>query len=517
MTRFTVTGLLVLGNLIAVTSGCALPAGQKTKLSIAELGDLPSLKQKEALRNEIKNAIEFVENEISSASDEIERNTDDLQEREAAIRWKIHVFEYANDISLEMPFAVLLDLWAFTLRQEEYLIRGEGRQLFGDLQPVAIESAGRMKRRVETAAREEIPEDRIAGTIRAVENFARDNPIRGVFAIQLEEPLTDEQRVNIVTKIIGIPGQLAAGGRQALDPTSSLAQSVDRFTTLMEDYPALVRWQTQLLMLEVKQSSQTQQVTNGIEGISQSAARLASVSETLPQDVRKQVQLAMDDAMAHQPEIRETLDQARQTVDTTNEALQRVERISETFERTIDSVTRTGEVWQGTAGAVTETIKEIQKLRPQRAAGETTGDTGGVMGVDGDVETDAENGGGNDVQAEAETTGQPGGGDGVEAGVETSERRRFDIYDYKRTAEALTGTTQELRELLSEARAFLDGDTVERNVSQVDALTASALEQTVAQTRVLINLAAWRAVQLCGLIFVLAIVYRLTMRRFAVA
>jgi hypothetical protein len=355
--------------------------------------------------------------------------------------------------------------WAYSLRQKQYLTEGEGRLLFGDLQPLAVDAAVRIQRRMEAIARRHVPPDRVAEAIQLIEGFARENPIRGVFAFELDTPLAEEQRENLLVQVIGFPGRLVTGGRDALDPTSSLAQSLDQLTELMKDYPALVRWQTQLLYMEMSETPSFVKAESGFQDISQSVVRLANVSETLPRDVREQMQVALDDLIAHQPEIRKTLDQARETVGTTNEALGRAQQLGDTIERSIDAATRAGEAWQATAEAATETVKQIQQVRTPRA------------------------------------------------GTAGSEKRKFDITEYTQTVEALSATAVQFRELLTEARAFLEGESVQQNVARVNSLTAAALTQTAAETSGLINLAAWRAVQLCGLVFVLAIAYRLLMHR----
>jgi hypothetical protein len=78
----------------------------------------------------------------------------------------------------------------------------------------------------------------------------------------------------------------------------------------------------------------------------------------------------------------------------------------------------------------------------------------------------------------------------------------------------LTRTTEELRALLSEARAFLDDETAGQRLSRLDSLTASALGQTTEEARAVVDHVTWRAVQVCGLILVLALGYRLLVRRF---
>ena len=155
--------------------------------------------------------------------------------------------------------------------------------------------------------------------------------------------------------------------------------------------------------------------------------------------------------------------------------------VSATVERSVGGVTRAAEVWKPTAEAVTDTIKQIQQFgKPRTAArGAETTDSGGADG-----------------------TGK--------------KRKKFDITEYTQTAEALNRSTVELRDLLSEVRSFLSGETLEKDLSRVVPLTKAALAETITETRGIVDHIAWRAVQLCGLVFLLALVYRFLAGRLVV-
>ena len=66
----------------------------------------------------------------------------------------------------------------------------------------------------------------------------------------------------------------------------------------------------------------------------------------------------------------------------------------------------------------------------------------------------------------------------------------------------------ELRDLLSEVRSFLSGETLEKDLTRVVPLTKAALAETITETRGIVDHMAWRALQLCGLVFLLALIYR---------
>ncbi|UCF34829.1 MAG: hypothetical protein JSV78_05895 [Phycisphaerales bacterium] len=476
---------LLLGALLATHAGCAATKGSKTALSSAELNQLKTESTRVALLDDLMQFVDYAEAEVTRTADTIEANTQEVAVRKAALLWKVELIQRSHEaLASKKPLPMLLDSWAFAVQQENYLQQGDGKELFQDQQRLAVEAAVRLRERIEATARKHLPEDKLPDFVRQIESFARDNPMRGSFAAKSTESFSaGDEGQSLLTRIVGSPWRVIRAGQDALDPTTRLSEAVDRFTSLMEDYPSLVRWQTQLLWLQMMDNPSVQTAVSGIEDVSQSSVRLATVAEELPQRVREELQVALDDIDKRQPELRKTLGEAQETANTVNEALERAETVSATIERSLGDMSRAGEAWQTTAEAVTETFKQIQQLKgPSREERDTPGVS--------------------DREASKED------------GRTDNSKRGFDINDYTRAAEAITGSTEELRTLLAEIRDFLDSDTIEKDLSHVDSLTASALGQTATEARVLVDHFTWRVIQVCAAIFVLALVYRFVAGRF---
>ncbi len=450
--------------LLAIHTGCANPKRRAAATSLPDVRAFQPGEVGDELQEDLSQFLDYAESEIGTTADQIEAGTQDVDVRKAALSWKVEFMQAsAKRSSQKRSMALLVDAWAFCIRQTKYLQSGEGKNLFRDQQPLAIQTAIRVQKAAETVARKYIAADELPDVIRGLESYARANPIRGVFAVEVSESYSaGREGKSMLSRILDAPLALTRGGREALDPTSSLAQAVDRFTELMDDYPALVRWQAQLLWLELEESTAFQTTMTGIERMSQNSQRLAATAETLPQQVREEFRLALDDIDAHQPELRETLERARETVDAANAAMARAETVSATLERSVEGVTRAGEIWQRTAEAVTDTFKQIEQLGKLRAAYESA-----VSG----------------------------------AGGTNDEEKRFRITEYTQTATAVTRSTVELRELLSDVRSFLSSETLEKDLSRAVPLTKAALAQTIAEARGIVDHIAWRAVQLCGFVF----------------
>ena len=375
--------------------------------------------------------------------------------------------ELANDMDCDLdPRMVLLNYWVFAVRMYDYFSSGEGSGLFGDAQPIAVQASGRIRKRALSLAQTYFPGDRLSQVAREVETRARQTPIRHLSQINDDVELYTEETTSAkgaLSWLVASPWRAVIAGKRALDPTAKLAESIDRFTDMLQDYPSLVRWQTELLWLQLEESDSISKTAGGIDDLLQSSVRLATLAEDLPERIGDEVRQLLDEVVANQPALHESLEKTQATAETLDDLLARAETVSSNIERSVSEIVRAGEVWEKTASAVTQTVEQIQKFgKPHEAA-----------------------------QPSDQLDNRPS--------------EPFDIKEYTQTAEALIAASIELRSLLAEFREFLEGDS-----DRIEDLTASALGQASVELRGVIDLLSRRAAQSCLLIFVFAIILRVT-------
>ena len=86
---------------------------------------------------------------IEAAADVIAARSDEPTVRLNAIRWKAAAIPLIEEASLRTePVVAAVDLWGFSVQQSDYLRRGDGRDNFGSLQPLAIAAADTVERLV---------------------------------------------------------------------------------------------------------------------------------------------------------------------------------------------------------------------------------------------------------------------------------------------------------------------------------------------------------------------------------
>lgn len=356
---------LAFGAALTLHGGCMSPEPARDSPLVHT--QTPPRQDAERLEGELAQFMEFAEYEITSAADRIEAHAENRAVRRAALRWKIEIVpEFRETHDVDGAWALFVDTWTLCVRMSKYLRQGEGKTLFGGQQEIAVAAARRVEERIESVAREHLPEKSLSTMVGQIEAYAREHPIRGVFVHEEAEELSD--RRSVWSLVAGAPFWAVGKVRKALDPTQSLSLAVDRFTELMENYPSLVRWETQLLLLQIEESSATRSTLDSLGKVSDSSVRLAKTAEHLPQKLGEEARTLLDDIEAQQPELRETLREAQQTLTLMNEALAKVENISATVERSIREASTSGEVWQRTVAEVAKTIKQVQK-----GGGRTTG------------------------------------------------------------------------------------------------------------------------------------------------
>ncbi|UCC32511.1 MAG: hypothetical protein JSU86_09550 [Phycisphaerales bacterium] len=457
---------------VAAFAGCRSTTGP-AKRTRPEPALVISVAQRAALSEDLRLFAEYAESQIVAEADDIEKHLEDAESRRAVLLWKIEVISELNvSRSAHEPIKMLVDTWTLFVRLVEYLTIGDGKDLFGEHQQEAIAVVTDLRTRIEALARRHIPEDILPEFARQADAYAKAHPIRGVFVLDVAEKIQEEQAGLI--RLLKSPFSMVGSVGERLDPTLSLAQSIDRFTALMEDYPSLVRWHAQLLVSQIEQTPAIKTTTDGIEKVSASAERLSQTAEQLPGKMREEVGELLVDVDAMQPRLAQTIREGSAALETLNESLARMERVSATIERSLAEANEAGQTWRTTADAVTETVKQIQQFGKK-------GDEAGAG-----------------EQAAVEPQVQPS---------DAETRGKFDILEYEQTAVALGETTKDLRALVGELHQTLDED-----VSTVQKVAAQTLDQTAVVANGIVNHLTWRGIQISAVVFFLALAYRLIVK-----
>jgi hypothetical protein len=325
----------------------------------------------------------------------------------------------------EDPIVSLVDTWFLCVRLTHYFETGEGSTLFGDHQDTAIKSAKQIELEIEQIGKKFLSEAVFRDTREYIHAFARANPIQGtfsnmvVYATEIKEGETD-----YLTSVIGIP----MAPFKAMEGMDRTATAIHRFTDtagdfsdVVEAFPESARWQLLLLLYDLEETEMAKSFLAGLSEFSQSSARIATSTEKLPEQLRKQLSILVEEIDTKQASLQMTLDKAEKTAATVERSLAKADEVADSFGQTADSVNEAATAWDKAAEATNLALKEFSRMKPARK--------------------------------------------------DPNSKASFNINDYRDTAETVAVTANELRTLTAEVREFVESDALTKYSLAVEQCT----------------------------------------------
>jgi len=258
----------------------------------------------------------------------------------------------------------------------------------------------------------------------------------------------------------------------------------DRFTDIVQELPGSVHWELQLFLLDIAKNPLVGTFLENWTVFIQNTSRLAATAEKLPERMGQEASKLLDQIDAKQANLQATLREAEKTAAIVERSLARVDVVAASIDKTAVSVADAGRAWDATARTIGQTVRDISGEKAKTTATQpVAGPTGGA--------TPGAN--------PSESPGVPG--------------TTFDINDYWRTADALTGTAEQVRLLTQEVRALLESRQLAEQIRDVDDRVAGTVDRMSMRAEGVMDHLIWRTGQLAVFLFVLAIVYRVLATR----
>ncbi len=499
--------------LSAWLAGCA--SQPRTRPTIAA----DQVRQAEAeLTGRIREFADYFEATVVQATIEIERRARPREERRAAAMWRVHSIQQCRShAGQDDPREAMVDLWTLCQRQLDYFSEGNGKSLFGEYQPIALAAAQEIYAAVEQLVRDHVREDAFDNSKARVLEYARQHPIEGVFGGQPPERLSDDTEVqNALASIVTLPlAPLAAlrGVGEASGSVRDVSRSVDRFTDVVEDFPATARWQLELLAMNLEELSTVSEASESFKKLADSSTQLAENStqfiqliDAMPAQVREEAQVLLERVDTSQPELRSTLGEAQKTVELIRATNHDLKGTASQVEQTAAGVGEAAAALEHAANAVTITIQEIQKLVPAQKENGTNQAISPAQAVhpDAGYSSDPRIPNGATLAQGDEPTRRVTATSAREAGSTSSRSdpspaaadTSFSFQAITESANALGETSVKLQGLLTDLRAFVDA----KPLSQESGAVTATFEGMVDHV-------AKRSAQVLLLLFFLALGY----------
>jgi hypothetical protein len=493
-------------SLMTLLGGCAAESSStRPQIAPTEL----ALEQKDETRERIRGFVDYFRDTIERTATEIEQKAQSKAARQAAVQFRVRLNAQCRAAADQAdPGEVLLDLWTLSYRLVDYLTVGKGSQVFGDQQAVAQGAAREITAAIEDLARQSVAKDSFERIRQDVVTYARDNPMKEEFSGQPVKNFSDQpQGEQALRQLIAIPfAPIAALGGVSRTPESvqAVARSMDRFTDVVDDFPANARWQLQLLGTNLSETPQFTDTMASVRQLSDSSARLVDVAEAMPKNVRSEAETLLDRVDKSQPEVRATLGEAQQTAATISSASDNIRSTTTEIRSTLAEAQGASQALEKASRSVQLTAREILKFVPASMKDET----GQIIG---EAPAESQPAMATEMVAVAGVN-TPAIGTTGQSDASQVEDTSFSFQAVTRSADALGQTTNKLQGLLAELRAFLEGKALSAEVGNLDAQWRRATDTASTSVRGIVDLIAKRTAQLLLLFFVLLIVYRVINR-----
>jgi hypothetical protein len=273
------------------------------------------------------------------------------------------------------PRAGIIDLWAWRLQRKLFIESDEalgaflGRQ---DFREPALESAEVLHRHIELLATDFFSPAALEEVRIGVHKFALENPI--------ERDARPTKRVSLEAEASSIPWfSRWTGLARITSETERIASEVERMSWMLTWLPAVARWETAMLTIELTQDPIVVSMDENLNRITQAMGDLVVQGHELPQTLREELTLTLDEIDARQAEVRETLQQSqalvvegRGAIQEAREVIQTLEGIANSRPEILAAVDSTAAAITGLSESLTPTLSEARGLLDDLAEDEAS-------------------------------------------------------------------------------------------------------------------------------------------------
>jgi hypothetical protein len=229
---------------------------------------------------------------IIATADTISAGTKDPVIQRRALRWKLGVTPVVNQAAfMAEPEAAYVAMLTAATSMHEFLTTGGGVEAFGDQQQLAIDASTELVEAAVELGDRFLDEKELARVTREVESLVRSQPMRGEFvAEQVQSLVTASESSPIFAWVTAIPMspfralQGVDEGAQAIREFNETAMEMSRIVAGM---PRLIRWNLELLALDISQQGDIQTSLESFDALARSAESLSQTAQSLPESLRQ--------------------------------------------------------------------------------------------------------------------------------------------------------------------------------------------------------------------------------------
>ncbi|HEX5067808.1 MAG TPA: hypothetical protein VFY49_16935, partial [Myxococcota bacterium] len=300
--------------LLLLTTGCSILRAPMRWVGIGGAGGDVTL---EGLRQELAFQAASFAGAVTTASDDITGATTNRRIRRYALIWRLRVIPLAQRAAFnDDPRAGYLQSLLLATLQRNYFETGDGKDLFGPQQPIAIETAQRLEQQAADIGQRFLKKQELAAVVAEVKRYAAQFPIQGrEFSMQRAiSGAAQLQQSDLFTQVLSIP----LAPFRALEGVDSGAQAIRefnvtarRFNDILAQLPEQLRGELELLLYDVEDRETVMEGLAAFQSLAQSADRASVTVSELPEDLRTNLQAVIEGSNQSVVRIAAAVDQLR--------------------------------------------------------------------------------------------------------------------------------------------------------------------------------------------------------------
>ena len=265
---FSLPKLLFLGMcIVALMVGCKSTPKKSPMMKQLKVKDITS----QELQIRVYEFASHFSHVVEASADEIRNQTSDSTIRRQALIWKIYaVPECQAAATAADPFMAFIDTWTFTEQMADYFETGKGKDIFGELQPIAIDTSRSLETQIVNMMKDRALLERFEKAQIFVNDWVREHPIKTHF-------YTRDSTLPLLTEIF------KAGPKGTFATVGGLDQNIqdisDRIAYLTDAMPRQARWQAEYFLENTVSGEQLEETLNSVSTMVDSVDRLTRFVE----------------------------------------------------------------------------------------------------------------------------------------------------------------------------------------------------------------------------------------------
>lgn len=258
-----------------------------------------------------------------------------------------------------------IETWAMCARFRAYLELGEGADLYGEGQEIAVNSAKQIESEIERIGHIFLKDDVFETAKKNISEFTNSNPMKGTFSnIEVFATAPRKGELNPFVSIVKIP-MTPFRAIEGVDRTATavhrFTDTADRATDILGGLPESTRWQLQLLLYDLEEADMTKSFLSSVTQFSESSSRLSKSVDDFPKQIREELSQFIKEVDDKQENLRKTLEQVEKTTVSIGNTLDKVNKTADTLGNVAKDLTETSKAWESAANATGDIAQKFNK------------------------------------------------------------------------------------------------------------------------------------------------------------